>query len=58
MKGPESNRFNPDENKGKPQKFKGGIRNGNETICKKEIPAAFCNCPWLCQFNHCSNSLN
>ena len=37
MKGPESNRFNPDENKGKPQKFKGGIRNRNETICKKRF---------------------
>jgi hypothetical protein len=36
-KGPESKRFNPDERKGQPQKFKDGVRNGNETICKKRF---------------------
>lgn len=36
-KGPEASRFNPDDKKGQPQKFKGGMRNGNETICKKRF---------------------
>jgi len=36
-RGPESNRFNPDERKGKAQKFKDGVRNGNESICKKRF---------------------
>ena len=34
-KGPEAKRFNPDEKNDKPQKFKDGVRNGNEKLCKK-----------------------
>lgn len=37
-KGPEAKRFNPDEKKkGESQKFKNGVRNGNETLCKKRF---------------------
>lgn len=36
-KGPQASRFNPDDKKGQPQKFKGGARNGIENICKKRF---------------------
>ena len=37
-KGPEAKRFNPDEKKkGESQKFKNGVRNGNENICKRRF---------------------
>jgi hypothetical protein len=36
-KGPEAKRFNPDEQKDKSQKFKNGVRNGNEAICKRRF---------------------
>lgn len=36
-KGPEAKRFNPDEQKDKAHKFKNGVRNGNEGICKRRF---------------------
>lgn len=34
-KGPKASRFDPDERKGQSQKFKGGARDGTESICKR-----------------------